>query len=211
MANPELTGMAEQPIVSESRRNLTGAEDPNPATGRHLPRQPRHVTFRLAEPSDAEFILNLRLDVNKSRHLSQTSNDLAMQRTWLENYKLREQRNEEFYYIIEDNGQRDLGVIRLYDFQNDSFCWGSWILCDGAPSYAAIESALLVYEIAFYQLGFTKSHFDVHKQNLRVLDFHQRFGAVIVDEDEDIFYLNISKEQYERTRQRYRKFFKEPV
>lgn len=174
-----------------------------------LPRQLRHISFRLANPSDAKFILNLRMDAKKNLYLSRVSNDLDAQRGWLENYKLREQRKEEFYFIIQGNELRDLGVVRIYDFRGDSFCWGSWILCDDAPSYAAIESALLVYEIAFYDLGFQRSHFDVRKKNLRVLDFHQRFGAIITDEDEENYYLTISKDTYETTRQRYRKFLKE--
>lgn len=169
--------------------------------------QTKHVTLRLATPSDAEFILKLRLNKTKNKYLSSVENDLEGQRKWLIKYKEREQKDEEFYYIIQGDNHQDLGAVRIYDIQNDSFCWGSWILSDKAPSYAAIESALLIYEIGFYQLGFKKSHFDVRKKNTKVFNFHKKFGAVVTHEDDDNFYLEIDKASYEKTKMRYHKFF----
>jgi RimJ/RimL family protein N-acetyltransferase len=178
-------------------------------TGQNLSRQPKHISFRLANVSDAEFILNLRLNAQKNRYLSPVNNSLDSQKAWLKSYKKRERAGNEFYYIIQDRDNDNLGVVRIYDFKNDSFCWGSWILCDHAPSYAAIESALLIYEIAFYELGFSNSHFDVRKDNNRVLNFHKKFGASPIRDDGLNCYLTISKKTYEKTRQRYRKFLRE--
>jgi len=117
---------------------------------------------KLVSLNDAEFILSLRLDENKNKHLSSVANNLNAQKEWIESYKKREENNLEYYYIIVI-GEEKLGTVRLYDFKGDSFSWGSWILKKGVPPYAAIESALLVYEIAFYKLGFKCSHFDVRK------------------------------------------------
>ena len=75
-----------------------------------------------------------------------------------------------------------IGTIRLYDPQGDSFCWGSWILAQGSPASAAMESALMVYAYAVDYLGFTAAHFDVRRGNERVWRFHERFGAVRVRE-----------------------------
>ena len=140
----------------------------------------RNLCLRLAEPDDAAFILELRLDASKSKYLSPVPNDLAAQRQWLIDYKYREQAGAEYYFVIESLAQEPLGVVRLYDFQGESFCWGSWILKPSAPALAAIESALAVYETAFGTLGFTRSHFHVRKGNDKVRDFHLRFGAHIV-------------------------------
>ena len=131
------------------------------------------LTFRNAVFEDAAFILSLRTDTEKSRYLSAVSTELADQQAWLSRYA---QANDQAYFIIQ---YRDtpIGTVRLYDAQGDSFCWGSWILQDGQPRQAAIESALMVYAYAVDHLGFAAAHFDVRKGNARVWQFHERFGA----------------------------------
>jgi len=59
--------------------------------------------------------------------------------------------------------------------------------------YAALESAFLIYEFGFKQLGFKKSHFDVMKGNKGVIKFHTRIGAVKTSEDEINDYLKSQK------------------
>ena len=108
------------------------------------------LIFRDATPDDAEFILSLRTDAEKSRYLSATTNELGAQRAWLERYASSE---GQAYFIIEFNNE-SIGTVRLYDAQGESFCWGSWILKDGRPRQAAMESALMVYAYAIDHLGF---------------------------------------------------------
>ena len=112
------------------------------------------------------------------------------QKEWIKNYKQREKDKKEFYFLIESKDEEKLGLVRMYDFRNDSFCWGSWLIKEDAPKTTAIESALQIYEFGFYSLGFEKSHFDVRKGNDKVISFHQRFGAKIVDEDELDYFFN---------------------
>ena len=56
-----------------------------------------------------------------------------------------------------------------------------------------MEGAFKVYDYGFNKLGFTKSHFDVMKNNEKVVKFHLRMGAVVINEDEDNFYFTISR------------------
>jgi len=168
-----------------------------------------HIRFRLVEEGDAEFIYSLRSHPIKSRYLSPVSGDVDEQRTWIRNYKLREQAGDEFYFLIEDPAAGRVGVVRIYDFQGNSFSWGSWLLKEGAPVYVAIESALAVYELGFYSLGMKRSHFEVRKGNARVAKFHERFGAIRVSEDCLNYYYEISCGTYERAKLRYGKYFKE--
>lgn len=168
----------------------------------------KHISFHLVDIHDAEFILKLRSDKQKNRHLSSAQCSIEAQKNWIIEYKKREHIKQEYYYIISNLDAEDLGVVRLYDFKKDSFCWGSWILKSGAASYAAIESALLVYEIAFNQLGFLQSHFDVRKENTKVVKFHQRFGASIIKEDPLNYYFVIEKSTYNLAKSKYKKFFK---
>lgn len=124
------------------------------------------INLRDVEISDAEFILELRCDENKSKFLHKTQNDLAKQIEYIKNYKSKE---NEWYFLIESKSGEQLGTVRIYDvINNDDFCWGSWLIKNNAPTNTAIESALLIYEYAFYILGFTKVHFDVRKENLSV-------------------------------------------
>ena len=94
----------------------------------------------------------------------------------------------------------------MYDFKGNSFCWGSWLIKEDAPKTAAIESALQIYEYAFYELGFLKSHFDVRKGNNNVISFHQRFGAKIVNENELDYFFIFEKIDYEITKEKYKRY-----
>jgi hypothetical protein len=112
----------------------------------------------------------------------------------------------DFYFIIADWHGRSIGTVRIYDIRDDSFCWGSWILSVEAPMSAAIESALLVYDFAFYSLHYKYSHFDVRKENVSVVNFHKRFGAVVTAEDEMNYFFEFSKESYGSIRTKYLRF-----
>jgi RimJ/RimL family protein N-acetyltransferase len=161
------------------------------------------LCFRNAGFSDAAFILSLRTDTNKSRHLSSVSNQLSDQEAWLERYSLRE---NEAYFIIENDAGESLGTVRLYDSVNHSFGWGSWIVKDGVPQSVAIESALMVYAYALDTLGFLTAHFQVNKENERVSLFHERFGATRIAENADEYEYIITNDAIRNSMQRYRRY-----
>jgi len=162
------------------------------------------ISFRLVQPSDAEFILKLRLDSAYNKYLSPTDNDLTKQYKWIQNYKIREKKGNEFYYIInrKDNAL-PIGTLRLYDFdfRKNSFCWGSWILNSDKTKYAALECCLFVYDKAFYELGFSHCHMNIKKGNTKVVNFHKRMGVVIVDEDDEDYYGSYTVKSYEQYRE----------
>lgn len=160
------------------------------------------LTFRDANVADAAFILSLRTDENKSRYLSAVSADLSAQQAWLKDY---EKTQNQAYFIIEYE-KESIGTVRLYDAQKNSFCWGSWILKDGRPSQAAMESALMVYSYAVDHLGFKNSHFTVHKANQRVCEFHERFGAIRTSESIDEYHYSLGLAAIEKSKIKYAKF-----
>lgn len=132
------------------------------------------LAFRNAGVDDAAFILGLRSDASKARHLSRGSVSLADQQDWLRRY---ETDPAQAYFIITTRADdRPVGTVRLYDPQGDSFCWGSWIRTDDAPVGFALESALMVYAYGQW-LGFEASHFDVRIANDKVWSLHERLGA----------------------------------
>lgn len=151
------------------------------------------IGLRLVNIDDATFICSLRNNPTLNRHISKTTSDVEMQEEWIRQYKKRESKQQEYYFIIyRKDTNEPIGTVRLYDFISDinSFCWGSWILNNNKTRYSAIESALLVYKFAFEELKFKQSHFDVRKDNLGVHKFHIRLGAIQThSNDLDNFYI----------------------
>lgn len=170
--------------------------------------QGRSLTLRNATVADASFIFALRTDESLSQHLSKVSTALSDQIAWLERYAAC---SDEAYFIVEAASGDKLGTVRLYDAQCDSFCWGSWIIKDGAPQTAAIESALIVYSYAMDRLGFTKAHFQVHRDNQRVWAFHERFGAVRTREHGADYEYTISNNAITAAIKRYSRFLPDQI
>jgi RimJ/RimL family protein N-acetyltransferase len=164
--------------------------------------------FRDANQDDASFILKLRTDSQKSRYLSATDADLEKQKAWLNHYA---DQTDQAYFIIENLEGVPLGTVRLYDAQGNSFCWGSWVLKDGAPQAAAIESALMVYAYAVDYLKFEAAHFDVRKGNESVWRFHERFGAKKVGSTELDYLYTIDLNTISQARKKYSKFLPENI
>lgn len=160
------------------------------------------LKFRNANVLDAEFILMLRLDAKKGKHLSSTSPEIVDQINWLEQYK---HDNSQIYFIIEDFDGNSVGTVRLYDKKGDSFCWGSWVLIDKSPIHYSIESALIVYSIGMY-LGFVASHFDVRKANSSVCNFHEKFGAIKVAETSISYHYEIGLHAILNSLNKFKKF-----
>ena len=166
----------------------------------------KNINFRTVEIEDAVFIFEMRQNTLKTKYLSKFEGKVEDQKTWIQDYKQREKEKKEFYFVIGSKENEKLGLVRMYDFKDDSFCWGSWLIKEDAPKTTAIESALQVYEFGFYTLGFEKSHFDVRKGNDKVIAFHQRFGAKIVSEDELDYFFNFEKIDYEISKVKYKRY-----
>lgn len=166
------------------------------------------IKMRLIKESDASFILSLRTDERYNQYLSPVKSDFNEQVEWIKKYKVLESKREQFYFIIETLDSTPCGTVRIYDLKEDSFCWGSWILNENKTKYAALESAYLVYRFGFDSLMFKKSHFDVRKGNKKVIDFHEKFGAIKVGEDDENYYYEITKEDVEKTVSKFARIVK---
>ncbi len=166
----------------------------------------KNIVLKTVEVYDAEFIFTMRKNQDRTKYLSQITGTVESQKEWISNYKQREKDKKEFYFLIESKGKEKLGLVRIYDFQEDSFSWGSWLIKEDAPKTTAIESALQIYEFGFYKLGFEKSHFDVRKENDKVIAFHKRFGAKVVNESELDYFFTFEKSDYEITKEKYKRY-----
>ncbi|MEO7214150.1 GNAT family N-acetyltransferase [Mucilaginibacter sp.] len=156
--------------------------------------------FRMVEESDAEFILSLRTNDKLAKHLSPTEGDLDGQIAWIKSYKQREARGEEYYFLFESQTGQGLGVIRLYNFEGDSYTAGSWLTNPGADEMTAFASDAFAMDLAFDELGFSKCLIDVRKQNVKVLRYHKRFFKQIA-EDADNIYMEMDRDGFQRKHQ----------
>ena len=141
--------------------------------------QTKHIYLRLINEHDVDLLLELRLNQNLNKYLSQVNNDKEEQLNWLKTYKDREASGTDFYFVIVDKKFGDIGLVRVYnvDYANKSFTWGSWIIRENnRPKYAAIESALLSLNFAFNELNLIVGNIDVKINNLKADSFYRRFG-----------------------------------
>jgi hypothetical protein len=169
----------------------------------------RTLIFRNAEVTDAAFILSIRTDIKKSKFLMPVSPELDHQVAWLEDYA---DKTDQVYFIVETTAGVPLGAVRLYDADGDSFCWGSWVLKDGAPHSAAIESALMVYSYAIDHLGFRAAHqLNVCKGHENMCRFHESFGAERIGETESFYVYQINLEKINAIRSKLKMYLAEDV
>ena len=167
----------------------------------------KNINFRLTTINDAEFILDLRL--KKGEYLSATKPNLDGQIEWLKNYKTREESGLEYYFIIENKSDLEVGTVRLYNINksNKTFTFGSFIVDrDLAHQHSALEAMILIFEFAFDNLLLKNCFFDCRKNNQRANSFYLRFGAKIIKEDELDYFFNFTVADYQIVKQKYNKF-----
>ena len=166
------------------------------------------IALRTAEITDAEFILELRTQSDKTQFLSQVENDLAKQQAWLKAYKHKELNGEEYYFVIETHAGQKLGLVRVYDLQLDSFCWGSWLIKDGAPFMASLESMVMVYEFGFGYLNKAVARIDVRAENKKVISTHKNFGAKILSITALDYFFEMERSKFHQSKAQFDKYLK---
>ncbi|MGA0605999.1 GNAT family N-acetyltransferase [Phenylobacterium sp. VNQ135] len=126
--------------------------------------------------ADAAFILGLRTDPELGRYLHATSPRLSDQEAWIAAY---EARPGDYYFIVEDvKDGAPVGTVGIYDVGAEAPAqgeWGRWLI--HPRSVAAVESALLVYRMAFEQLGLGAVYCRTVADNAKVVSFHDSSGA----------------------------------
>ena len=163
--------------------------------------------LRLAQETDSNFILDLRLDTSRNKNISETKGELSAQIAWMLAYLGRFSKGKEAYFIIEVEGKPQ-GTLRWYDYNEEfnSFSWGSWIIRPGAPVSTGYASAILAYDLAFGWLRFTQAHFEVRKGNTSVWKFHEKMGARLMNEDTLTRFYIYSGKDYQTARGRLSRF-----
>lgn len=132
--------------------------------------------LRPVKLSDAQFIVNVRLeDAERNQFIHTVSDDVHLQEEWIRNYFERE---GDYYFIIENRltGHSE-GLMAIYNVANDRGEWGRWVVRKG--SFAAAESVILLYRVAFEQVGLKELYCRTIKENAAVVAFHNSAGEHI--------------------------------
>jgi RimJ/RimL family protein N-acetyltransferase len=140
--------------------------------------------------ADAAFIIRVRLgDARRNRFIHPISPDPKQQEAWLAKYF---EQPGDFYFVIESRGSaQPEGLIGLYDVGKEApgwAEWGRWVLLP--ESLAAIESALLIYRVAFELLGLVTVYCQTIAENGPVVSFHDRCGLARERDLPGLFELN---------------------
>lgn len=165
------------------------------------------IRLRPVETDDAEFIIYLRNLPHARGRVGDTVPDVATQRRWIESNWERE---GDYYLIIEGRNRGAIGTIGIYDVANGSGEWGRWILLPGVM--AALPSAILIHDLAFDHLSLASLRGCVVRDNLQVISFHRKFGAVqtgivanarqIGGQWVDLVWFEMTKERWAQERKR---------
>jgi RimJ/RimL family protein N-acetyltransferase len=132
--------------------------------------------FRLRpiNDNDADLVIGLRSNPELNRYLHSGPCNLEDQNAWMDQYY---KRAGDYYFVIERriNGMPE-GLIALYEIDSETKIgeWGRWILKPG--SLAAIESAFLIYCMAFERLGLNIIYCRTVGENIKVVSFHDSCG-----------------------------------
>lgn len=156
------------------------------------------LVFRLVELEDAAFIVGLRANTQLAKYVSHTDSDIGKQQKWIEAYKTREKEGKEYYFLFENNQGKQLGVVRLYNFNENTYTSGSWLISpESNDESVAFRSDLFAAYFAFEILKFEYCYIDVRKNNKKVLRYHKMYFKQ-VDEDDENVYLIMDRAAYEK-------------
>jgi RimJ/RimL family protein N-acetyltransferase len=133
--------------------------------------------LRPVELTDANFIFNLRSDPEYTKLIHPISPYLVDQVAYIKEYF---KRPGDYYFIVEricDNSSE--GALSIYNVDGQRKCgeFGRWILSRG--SLGAVESALLLYRMAFDILNLDMVYSRTTAENKHVISFHQSCGLKV--------------------------------
>lgn len=164
-----------------------------------LDRYGLHV--RLVREEDAEFIVRLRTDPQLGHYIHATSSDVSKQVEWIKEYKVREAKGLEYYFIFQKNGE-NIGLTRLYNIEEEKFTSGSWLSCSNEVGVGVLCD-IISREIAFELYPESLNYFDVRKGNKNVIRYAQSYHSILYKEDTENLYFYNNKQNFEKYKQLY--------
>lgn len=158
------------------------------------------LKVRLVNQDDAEFILSLRADPERTKYMITLDDEISYQKEWIKEYKKREKKGLDYYFIYSDMNDKTIGVNRLsmIDNENKTAKNSSWIVIEGLK-YESIKMYVIRHEIAFNLLDIQKLWGEVHKMNSKAIRINKLFGYMFKDLNSDFFYIYNEKSIFHKS------------
>ena len=140
----------------------------------------RHDIFRAGHAfrlrpvvdDDAAYIVDLR--ARGGPYINRGATSVAEQHAWLAEYYAR---GGDYYFVVEAlKDARRHGLVGIYDVRGDVAEWGRFVVEPG--SVAAVETALLVYDVAFTDLVLDRICCRTLVENVKAVAFQDSCGLV---------------------------------
>lgn len=140
------------------------------------------------------------LEIRNSKYVRENmSNDNIIEKNahfnWIEN--LLNDQNSKYFAIFFDNKLQG-SVYFNVNQQNECF-WGIY-LDERSSAIISSLSAYIFLEFLINTMSIQKIFSSVKKNNSQALNFNKNFGFEIFKEDEDFFYLKLSKKVWENSK-----------
>lgn len=164
--------------------------------------------MRFVEETDADFIIRIRTDESKARFISITDSDIEKQELWIKEYKKREKKEQEFYFIALDENNIEFATYRIYNKTVNSIEIGSFISKPGYDNpINVIKVDLILKSFVFNELKYSRLNFEVRKKNNSVVNYHKKFNPILESEDELNYYFVLEKEAFLTNKVKFEKLF----
>lgn len=155
------------------------------------------LKVRLVNENDAEFILSLRANPNRTKFMLTLDNEIENQKKWIQEYKKREKEGLDYYFIYSNDEGKPIGVNRIshVDFNNKTGKTSSWIAIEGLK-YEPLIMILLGNEIVFELIGIDETWGELHKDNNSAFKILELFGYKFKDVGTEYYKSSLLKNDF---------------
>lgn len=155
------------------------------------------LKVRLVKENDAEFIISLRSDPNKTKYMITLTDEIENQIRWIQEYKEREREGLDYYFIYSNDEGKSIGLNRLshIDYNEKSGKASSWIAIEELK-YEPIIMILLANEVVFNIIGIESTWGELHKNNNSAYKILKLFGYKFKDIGTEYFRSSLLKSDF---------------
>lgn len=168
------------------------------------------LKFRVVEKSDAQRIVAWRTHSERNRYISPIEEDVEKQRQWIQRYKEREKRGDEYYFVVKDRFGEEFGFIRVYQSSEEHIEVGSWVSRpDYTKGWNIFKILLAAQWFVFEKMGRDSVVFRIHRENTPVLKVCAVFAdKAYKEEDGFLFFMSAKGHVSPGLARLYRRFDK---
>lgn len=160
------------------------------------------ITSRLVTEDDAKTIVALRSNPDRTKYMVTLEPSVEKQKEWIKEYKKRERKGEDYYFICHDNTILPIGLFRIshIDYVQMRAKYSSLITIINNKAYG-IKISIIRSIIAFDVLDLETIYGDVHNDNNRAKNILKLLGFTFKDTDTSFVDVYNNKEGFHKALQ----------